>query len=260
VTFEVKDINKTLEKRQIVYYDAEYSKYLEYKLQNWRASYLRRIFSLLEISPDDSFLDVGAGGTGYTNIEAAKRGITSIGIDLSAIGMRKAWQFAKKNLGDKSVYCHFIVASATLLPLRNETVTRIVSIAVLEHIPNDNAAISEMSRVARAKSKVLITVPNTYQRILPFFRYIYKLHDTRVGHLRHYKSEDLVMYFNRNSFALCEAVYHAHIPRLVSFLLSIIFGENNRIIRRIWWALEDLDHSLSKIPSGIQLSLLFKKY
>jgi ubiquinone/menaquinone biosynthesis C-methylase UbiE len=223
-----------LERRQMFYYDEEYSKYATYKLENWRISYLQRVFSLLDLSLGDSFLDVGVGGAGYTNIEVAKKGITSIGVDISSIGMRKAWQFAKKNSEGKSVYCHFIVASATSLPLRNDVATKIVSIAVLEHVPDDKAAISEISRVARTESKLLITVPNALSRVLPFLRYMYKRHDTRLGHLRHYTAEEIAMRFSEYDLGLSDVIYHAHIPRLFSFFLSLIFGESNSVVWRLW--------------------------
>ena len=63
-------------------FDKEYSSYKDY-LVNWRRSYLRRIFKYLKLRKGDKFLDVGVGGSGYTVIEVARKGINAYGIDIS---------------------------------------------------------------------------------------------------------------------------------------------------------------------------------
>jgi hypothetical protein len=62
--------------RQRRYFDAEFAGYGTYSLDNWRLSFIERIFGALEI--DDGrgpYLDVGVGGSGATVIEAARRGV-----------------------------------------------------------------------------------------------------------------------------------------------------------------------------------------
>jgi hypothetical protein len=55
------------------YFDAEFSGYSEYDLENWRRSYLSRLRAarLLDGGP---VIDVAVGGSGYTVIEAARAG------------------------------------------------------------------------------------------------------------------------------------------------------------------------------------------
>jgi ubiquinone/menaquinone biosynthesis C-methylase UbiE len=65
------------------------------------------------------------------------------------------------------------------------------SIAVLEHLIDDNRAIAEISRVIKDRGKLFITVSNAYKRILPLFWLISYFHDKRVGHLRHYSEKEL---------------------------------------------------------------------
>ena len=54
------------EKLQQEIYNIEYKEYTKYRLDNWRISYLRRIFELLEMGEKDvtkgTFLDIGVGG------------------------------------------------------------------------------------------------------------------------------------------------------------------------------------------------------
>ena len=102
------------EKFQQVIYNAEYKEYTKYHLDNWRISYLRRIFELLEMGEKDvtkgTFLDIGVGGSRYTVIEVARKGYRSIGIDISTEGMRKAHKFVSTSLNMESAkLCDFLV-------------------------------------------------------------------------------------------------------------------------------------------------------
>ena len=69
---------------------------------------------------------------------------------------------------------------------------KICSVALLEHVADDDLVISEISRVIASNGKVFITVPNAYQRMPPFIRFLYRSHDRKVGHLRHYTVEELI--------------------------------------------------------------------
>jgi len=177
------------------FYDDLYKGYTEYKLENWRISYMNRVFKLLGIGEEDVFLDVGVGGSGYTVIEAAKIGALAIGIGLSFEGMKKAHEFSKKALAERASLCHFVACSATNLPFKNKSISKLTSIAVLEHIPDDSKAIAEMHRIMKNHGAALITVPNAYELIFPIFRIACRLRDKHVGHLRTYNAEGL-----KNSF------------------------------------------------------------
>lgn len=245
-------------------YDKEYSKYREYRLENWRVSYIKRIFKSLGIVPGsmkgDAFLDIGVGGTGYTVIEAARMGYRAIGIDISVEGMRRAYSFAKQSLdSDSYALCDFIVCSADHLPFRDKAFSKSCSIAVLEHIPNDDEVIKEISRVMKSGGRVFITVPNTYSRIPPIFWIPYMIHDRRVGHLRHYRAEDLARKFLKVGFRLERIVYHAHMVKVLQFILSYIFPHLRRPGSKIWWKLEELDYKLWRIPIGLNVSLVLEK-
>jgi len=51
-----------------------------YRLESWQKAYLRRLEKVWETcSAAAPFIDVGAGGDAYTVIEAARRGIPSVG-------------------------------------------------------------------------------------------------------------------------------------------------------------------------------------
>jgi len=240
-------------------YDEEYARYKKYWLENWRISYIKKIFHTLNLKQEDIFLDIGVGGSGYTVIEVARNNVRSIGVDISPEGMKTAQEFAKNTLGVKSHLQDFIVCSATHLPFKNESISKIVSIAVLEHIPDERRAIEEISRIMKKGGELFITVPNSYQRMLPIFAIYCYFNDQSVGHLRHYKAEDLKEMFLKKGFSVKNIFYHAHLIKAVQFLLHIVFPQLRKPNSRIWWKFEELDQKFYKVPVGMQLSMHLKK-
>jgi ubiquinone/menaquinone biosynthesis C-methylase UbiE len=254
-----KNAQEKLLKVQKCLYDREYSKFKKYRLENWRISYIKRIFNALDLKENKIFLDIGVGGSGYTVIEAARNNVRAIGIDVSSEGMRTAHRFAKHILGKNFSLCDFIVCSATHLPFKSKSISMIASIAVLEHIPDDKRVIDEISRIIEDKGELFITVPNAYQRMLPIFWIYCYFNDRLVGHLRHYKAETLVKDFSEKGFSVKGVYYHAHIVKVIQFLLHAIFKQLREPNSRIWWKLEEMDYRLYKLPVGMQLSMHLKK-
>jgi len=247
-------------------FDREYDQLGGYQLENWRISYLVRIFSSLGIqgnleTPDDRFLDVGVGGTGYTVIEAAKNGLYSVGTDLSRVGMQKAHSFAKRILGTRGTELFaFVTCSAEYLPFRDQSFTKLCCIAVLEHVPHDQTAILEISRTTRAGGRVFVSVPNAYDQISPIFHFAYKhFIDEKVGHLRHYDADHLGSELNNNGFDVRETYTHANFPKILQHLLTLIFPTLRKRTSRVWWALENIDFRLGGLNSGLNLSICAEK-
>jgi len=207
---------------------------------------------------DSNYLDIGVGGSGYTVIEAARRGWHSFGTDISPLGMKKAKQFAKSELGSKFPP-GFIVASAESLPFRDAAFGKLTMIGVLEHVPDDKQTIREIVRVLEPSGEFLISVPNSYRRIHPLLWLPKSRADRRVGHLRFYKAEDLVSEFARYGFKLKSVVYTGNFPKVVQILLTKIVHRVEGRTSRIWWKLEELDIQMNRLPSGMQLHLVMKK-
>jgi ubiquinone/menaquinone biosynthesis C-methylase UbiE len=203
-------------------------------------------------------LDIGVGGSGYAVIEGARRGCKSVGVDLSLEGIKKARYFATTELGEKSNLCGFIVSLAENLPFKDSTFTKISSIAVLEHVPDDKQAIAEIARVTKSGGKVFITVPNAYRRILPIFWLPYYFWDKRIGHLRHYETENLKAKFLRYGFSTSEVLYSGHLCKVLQILFSWIFSNFKKKDSKLWWKLEEMDLK-NNSPAGVQLTLIMRK-
>ena len=241
------------------FFDQEFSDYASYKLENWRISYIRRIFSslCLDTAVEDYYLDIGVGGSGYTVIEGARRRNKSVGLDLSIEGIKKAQYFARLELGERSNLCGFVVGLAENLPFKDNAFNKLSSIAVLEHIPEDNQAIAEIARVVKPQGKIFITVPNAFKRLAPIFWLHHYIWDKRVGHLRHYLAEDINAEFERHRFVSVDTFYSGHIIKLLQILIARFALESS--LSKIWWQVEEIDLSMRKMAHGTQLHLSMNK-
>ena len=75
------------------------------------------------------------------------------------------------------------------LPFRNESFSFITVLDVLEHVKNDEYAISEIGRILKKGGLLIITVPNRMK--------YYTNQDKLIGHYRRYEIEQLILLFKK---------------------------------------------------------------
>jgi arsenite methyltransferase len=123
---------------------------------------IRRLFSAMQqptewlnIPPGGIALDVGCGpGTVTASLaRAAGTDGLALGLDLSQAMLARAVR------AEARPQIAFLRADAQQLPLRDETVDAVVSIAVLQLVPDPAAALAEMARVLRAGGRLAVMVP-----------------------------------------------------------------------------------------------------
>jgi ubiquinone/menaquinone biosynthesis C-methylase UbiE/uncharacterized protein YbaR (Trm112 family) len=225
---------------QLAYFDAEFAAYGEYLVENWRQSYIDRIFSALGVLDGNGpYLDVGVGGSGATVIEAARRGVEAVGCDLSAEGVLAARRFAQSEGVAERV--ELVVSAAEALPFPDASVGSASAVAVLEHLDDDRPAVAELARVLRPGAMVWLTVPHAFRYMPPPVWPLYWWHDRRIGHKRHYDQRGLV--------ELCESVglehvathYGAHPTKLLQAALTRLVPSMRKPGSPMWWRLERLD-------------------
>ena len=176
---------------QRAYFDSEFRGYQRYALENWRVAYLDRLREAGVLDgPASPLVDVGVGGSGYTVIEAARGGRPAIGCDLSLEGLLIAREFARVEGVDELTL--WVCCSAEKLPLASGSTGSALAIAVIEHVPDDQAALRELARVLEPGGRAWVTVPHGLPNISPVFRRANRRHDRRLGHLRRYEAETLV--------------------------------------------------------------------
>jgi arsenite methyltransferase len=133
---------------------------------------MRRLFSAfrqptewLNIRAGGIALDVGCGPGNVTASLARAAGpdALALGLDISEAMLARAVR------AEAGPQVGFLRADAQRLPLRNETVDAVVSIAALQLVPDPAAALAEMARVLRPGGRLAVMVP-TAGRAAPLWR------------------------------------------------------------------------------------------
>ena len=139
----------------------------------------REIFH--EIPEGSAVLDV-ACGNGYGSALMARRAKQVIGVDISEQVIEKA-----KNTYNERL--EFRVGSATAIPAESNSVDVLVSIATIEHVPDDTSFVREVFRVVKPGGKAIIYTPQNRFGKIP----------TWPWHEREYSIDELTNLF-RNDF------------------------------------------------------------
>ena len=119
-------------------------------------------YDRLGVERGDLLLDLGCGG-GRHAFEAARRGAHVIPLDMNAgdlkdaaavlLGMIDAGDIAP----DAAPGC--VNGDAVHLPFDDECFDRVIASEVMEHVPDDEAAMRELARVLRPGGTIAVTVP-----------------------------------------------------------------------------------------------------
>jgi ubiquinone/menaquinone biosynthesis C-methylase UbiE len=239
------------------YFDAEFTQYERYELERWRVSYLARLRSAgLLGTAGAPLVDVGVGGSGYTVVEAARAGQHAVGCDLSLDGLLAARRFAvSEGVAERTLW---VCCSAEKLPLASASFASALAIAVIEHVPDDTAALSEMARVLQPEGGAWVTVPHALRNIAPIFRLPNRRHDRRLGHLRRYEAEALVQVGRQLGLNAKEIQFTGHSIKVLQLVGARFLPE--RLADRFWWWCETLDLRRRRTRRGsMQLSILFAR-
>ncbi len=115
----------------------------------------RIILENLELKGEEKVLEVGCGRGFYLKaLKTIWPNLKVTGLDINP----KYLVQARKFLGP--IKANLVLGDATSLPFSNCEFDRIIASEVLEHIPDDLQALSEMYRVLKPGGIVIITVPN----------------------------------------------------------------------------------------------------
>jgi ubiquinone/menaquinone biosynthesis C-methylase UbiE len=241
------------------YFDAEFAGYDRYAVDNWRRSYIKRIFDATGVlDGGEPYLDVGVGGSGATVIEAARSGVTAFGCDLSVPGVLAARRFAEKQgVLDQTAW---LVCAAEALPFEDSSIGSASAVAVLEHLDDDSSAVSELARVLKPGGRVWFTVPHAFRYMPPPVWPVYWWHDRRIGHKRHYEEASLVRLCTQAGLEHVETFFSAHPVKLLQSAATALFPALRRPDSRLWWKLERLDWRAAGRPLGaVHLSAVFRR-
>jgi SAM-dependent methyltransferase len=246
-------------RRQRAYFGKEFAGYAGYEVENWRLSYIERIFGALGVLEGRSpYLDVGVGGSGATVIEAGRRGAESVGCDLSPEGVLAADRFAREEgVKDRTA---FVVCAAEALPFPDSGFRSASAVALLEHLDDDQTAVAELARVLEPGARLWLMVPHAFRYMPPPVWPLYWWHDRRIGHKRHYDERRLVRLCAEFGLEHVRTVYSAHPVKLLQAAAAKLLPRMRAPRSPAWWRLEQLDRCAEKRPWGaLHLNAVFRR-
>ncbi|HET6652000.1 MAG TPA: methyltransferase domain-containing protein [Nocardioides sp.] len=151
-------------------------------------------FDRLGVRPGDRVLDMGCGA-GRHAFEMFRRGGDVVAFDQDGDELARVLDLfgAMRDAGEvpDGAEADIKEGDALAMPFADEEFDRIVAAEVLEHIPDDRAAIAELVRVLRPGGTIAVTVP----RWLPekvCWELSDEYHLVEGGHVRIYTGHELV--------------------------------------------------------------------
>ena len=150
-------------------------------------------YDRLGVGPGDRVLDLGCG-FGRHAFEAARRGAAVVALDAGPdeVAQVRATLGAMVDAGELAAV-HPVTAvqgDALALPFADATFDRVIASEVLEHIPDDVAAMQELARVLRPGGAMAVTVPRCVPEAVNW-ALSDEYHDTPGGHVRIYRRSTL---------------------------------------------------------------------
>ena len=168
-------------------------------------------FTRFRVSPGEHVLDMGCGA-GRHAFELYRRGACVVAFDRDEKELAEvAKMFAAMELEGQvpaGASARTVAGDALRLPFPDDAFDKIIAAEVLEHIPDDEAAIAELVRVLRPGGTIAVTVP----RWLPekvCWALSSEYHEVEGGHVRIYKGHELVAKLEAAGLE-CIGRSHAH--------------------------------------------------
>ena len=151
-------------------------------------------FDRLGLKPGDRVIDMGCGA-GRHAFEMYRLGADVVAFDQDADELANVLELfgAMKEAGEvpEGAEADIKEGDALALPFADGEFDRVVASEVLEHIPNDIAAINELVRVLRPGGTIALTVPRWLPEIV-CWQLSEDYHNAPGGHIRIYSDKELI--------------------------------------------------------------------
>ena len=184
-------------------------------------------YDLLGIKAGESFLDVGCGEGRHTSQACKEDGCTVCAVDIDASSVAKiGYLLHLMDEQGESRSNHLVLrGSALRLPFRDTHFDRVICSEVLEHVPDDGQALSELTRVLKDDRTLAISVPTHISEAV-YWRISSDYHHQPGGHIRKYRLRDLVSLLRRHDLHIV-ATRRKHAIHFFYWLLRCLYGINS---------------------------------
>jgi SAM-dependent methyltransferase len=187
-------------------------------------------FSRLGLQPGDLVLDMGAGA-GRHAFEVFRRGAHIVALDYSLADLKDVSGLfaAMRTAGEApaGTVASTVNGDGTRLPFPDDTFDHIICSEVMEHIPDDAAAASELARVLKPGGTIAVTVPTWLpEQVCWALSDEYHAPFVPGGHVRIFTAASLRQRF-RGTGLVPGALHHAHALHSPYWWLKCAVGPTN---------------------------------
>ncbi len=185
-------------------------------------------FDRLAIGPSTTVIDVGCGA-GRHAFEAYRRGANVIAFDRDESELRSVEgtlrAMAEAGEAPAAASANVVLGDALQLPYADETFDCVIASEILEHIPQDTAAIAELVRVLKVGGTMAVSVPRWLPEQVCWLLST-EYHSNDGGHVRVYRASDLRDKIISGGMELTHA-HHAHALHSPFWWLKCAVGVSN---------------------------------
>ena len=174
-------------------------------------------FERLGVQEGELVLDLGCGAGRHT-FEAQQRGAHVVAVDLDDAVLKDVKEMMRGL--DAEGAC--VVGDALRLPFADDSFDRIIASEVLEHIPEDSAAMAEIDRVLKPGGTVSVTVPRCWPESVCWLL-SKEYHSNLGGHVRIYRRGQLSERLRRAGLRRYGS-HHAHALHAPYWWLKCLVG------------------------------------
>ncbi|WP_293785415.1 class I SAM-dependent methyltransferase [uncultured Aeromicrobium sp.] len=150
-------------------------------------------FDRLRVGRGTRFIDVGAGA-GRHSYEALRRGAQVTALDLDEVELKGVQEMFDAMIEEGQVppgaTGETVVASILDLPYDDASFDTVLASEILEHVPEDEQGIAELSRILAPGGTLAVTVPRWLPERL-CWALSDEYHANEGGHIRIYKADEL---------------------------------------------------------------------
>ena len=185
-------------------------------------------FARLPITAGERLLDLGCGA-GRHAFEAARRGakVVAVDTDKAELASVTAVFAAMAQAGEIPAGASgmAVAGDATCLPFPDGSFDKVIAAEVLEHLPADQVAMNEITRVLRPGGMAAVTVPAWLpERIC--WRLSDDYHNVEGGHVRIFTRRELVTKLTRSGLSVT-GQHRAHALHSPYWWLKCAVGVRN---------------------------------
>jgi SAM-dependent methyltransferase len=191
-------------------------------------------FTRFPVTRGQRVLDLGCGG-GRHAFELYRRGAHVVAFDHSAEELAEvATMFLAMGLSGEApdgAQAQVVQGDVLSLPFPDDSFDAVIAAEVLEHIPDDERAMSEIARVVRPGGRVAVTVPRWWPEKINW-ALSREYHDIPGGHVRIYKGTEVTARLASTGLEV-NGGHHAHALHSPYWWMNCAFGRES-LPSRAW--------------------------